>query len=285
MNSAERFRRLLASPGALVCPGVYDALGARLVEDTGFKALYMTGNGAMASLLGKPDLGLATMTEMVGRARQLAACVDIPLICDADTGYGGLINVHRTVREFEAAGAAGIHIEDQITQKRCGALGNVQVVSGEEAAARIETAVSSRRSDDFFIIARTDSKGVLGFEEALRRVRLFALAGADAVMVEGLDSMEEIRRVVEASELPVLYNIYERNPADAYSVKELEAAGVKIIINCLTATLYSAAVLKKFYQDLRDFGSTAAYVDKMMPMAEYTRVLGIEEELAIQSRY
>lgn len=281
MKGAKKFRELMAAPGAIVCPGVYDAIGARLVEDTGFKALYMTGNGAMASLLGKPDMGLATMTEMVGRARQLAACVDIPLICDADTGYGGLINVRRTVEEFEASDVAGIHIEDQITQKRCGALGKVQVVSGEEAAARIETAVNSRRSDDFFIIARTDSKGILGLDEAIRRVKRFALAGADAVMVEGLENMEEICRVVDASDIPVLFNIYEKSAANAYSVQALEQAGVKIIINCLTATLYSAAVLKKLYQDFFNSGNTAAYVDKMMPMSEFVRILGIERELNI----
>lgn len=279
MKAAAKFRALMSEPGAVVCPGVYDGIGARLVEDVGFKALYMTGNGAMASLLGKPDMGLATMTEMVTRAHQLASCVDIPLICDADTGYGGLINVRRTVEEFEAAGAAGIHIEDQIVQKRCGALGNVQVVSSQEASARIETALKARRNDDFFIIARTDAKGACGLEEAIRRARLFARVGADAVMVEGLDSIQEIRQVAEAVDAPMLFNIYERRAQDAYSVGELEAAGVKIVINCLTSTLYSAAVLKKLYQDFYEQGSTAAYVEKMLPMAEYTRVLGIEREL------
>lgn len=279
MNGAKKFRELMSAPGAVVCPGVYDALGARIVEDTGFKAFYMTGNGAMASLLGKPDMGLATMTEMVTRAHQLASCVDIPIICDADTGYGSLINVRRTVEEFEAAGAAGIHIEDQIVQKRCGALGNVQVVSLQDAAARIEMAVKSRRSEDFFIIARTDSKSSYGLDEAIRRARLFAQVGADAVMVEGLDSMDEIRQVAEAVEIPMLFNIYERRSQDAYKVSELEAAGVKIIINCLTSTLYSAAILKKLYRDFYESGTTAAYVEKMLPMAEYTRILGIEREL------
>lgn len=279
MSSAGKFRALMAEPGAVVCPGVYDGIGARLVEDVGFKAFYMTGNGAMASLLGKPDMGLATMTEMVTRAHQLAASVDIPLICDADTGYGGLINVRRTVEEFEAAGVAGIHIEDQIVQKHCGALGNVKVVSSKEAADRIEMALKSRRNDDFFIIARTDSKDALGIEEAIRRAKLFAQVGADAVMVEGLDSIDEIRRVAEAVDVPMLFNIYERRVQDAYSVSQLEDAGVKIVINCLTSTLYSAALLKKLYQDFYEQGTTAAYVDKMLPMKEYTRIMGIEREL------
>lgn len=285
MNNAAKFRELMTAQGAVVCPGVYDAIGARAVQKAGFKAFYMTGNGAMASLLGKPDLSLATMTEMVTRAHQLAACVDIPLLCDADTGYGGLGNVRRTVEEFEAAGIAGVHIEDQITQKRCGALGGVQLVSLEEASNRIEVALKARRSSDFTIIARTDAKDVCGLEEAIRRGRRFAEIGADAIMVEGLDSLDEIKAVVDGVGAPTLFNIYERSQADAYNVRELEAAGVKIIINCLTSTLCSAALMEKLYADFMATGSTAAYVDRMLPMSEYTELLGIERETALKGSF
>lgn len=281
MNGAKKFRELMHRPGAVVAPGVYDGIGARVVEQTGFDAVYMTGNGAMASLLGKPDMGLATMTEMVMRAHQLAACVDIPLICDADTGYGGLGNVRRTVEEFEAAGIAGIHIEDQICPKRCGALGGVQVVSREESLARIELALKSRRSDDFFIIARTDSKGVIGFDEAIERGKLFARAGADAIMIEGYNNLDEVKRAVDSIDAPILFNIFERSKADAYNVRELEAIGVKIIINCLTSTMYSAAVLKNMMETFKQTGTTESFVDGMLSMQEYTHILGIEREMEI----
>lgn len=281
MNGAKKFRELMRRPGAVVAPGVYDGIGARVVEQTGFDAVYMTGNGAMASLLGKPDMGLATMTEMVMRAHQLAACVDIPLICDADTGYGGLGNVRRTVEEFEAAGIAGIHIEDQICPKRCGALGGVQVVSREESLARIELALKSRRSDDFFIIARTDSKGVIGFDEAIERGKLFARAGADAIMIEGYNNLDEVKRAVDSIDAPILFNIFERSKADAYNVRELEAIGVKIIINCLTSTMYSAAVLKNMMETFKQTGTTESFVDGMLSMQEYTHILGIEREMEI----
>ena len=275
MNKASKLRQMLEGPGAVIAPGVYDALGARIVQDVGFQAVYMTGNGAMASLLGKPDLALATMTEMVMRAHQIAACVEIPLICDADTGYGGLGNVRRTVEEL---------VEDQVVQKRCGALGGLKLVSEREACSRIEVAAAAKRNPDFTIIARTDAREVYGLNEAIRRVRLYREAGADMLMVEGLKSLEEIRRTVEETDAPVLFNIYESSREEAYSVRDLEAAGVKLIINCLTSTLYNAANMKRLFMDFKASGSTAAYVDKMMPMSEYTRILGIEEEAALSEK-
>lgn len=281
MNGAKRFRELMTRSGAVIAPGVYDGIGARIVEQTGFDAVYMTGNGAMASLLGKPDMGLATMTEMVMRAHQLAACVDIPLICDADTGYGGLGNVRRTVEEFEAAGVAGIHIEDQVCPKRCGALGGVHVVSREESAARIEIALNSRHNDDFFVIARTDAKGAVGFDEAIERGRLYAKVGADAIMIEGLDNLDEIKRVVDSIDAPILFNIFERNKAEAYNVRDLEMIGVKIIINCLTSTMYSAGVLKNMMETFKETGTTESFVDGMLSMREYTHILGIDREMEI----
>ena len=187
-----KLRELMNKPGIKVAPGVCDAIGARLVEKAGFDVCYMTGNGAMASMLGKPDIGLGTMTEMVQRAHNLAACINIPLISDADTGYGGLNNVKRTVEEFEAAGVSAIHIEDQASPKKCGAMEGVKVVPIEEMSEKIRIAVRSRKDPDFLIIARSDSRKVLGFEESLRRAKAFAEAGADVVYVEMLESREEI---------------------------------------------------------------------------------------------
>lgn len=270
--------------GTVVAPGVYDALGARIVQNAGFEAVYMTGNGAMASLLGKPDMGLATMSEMVTRAHQIAACVDIPLICDADTGYGGLGNVKRTVEEFESAGIAGIHIEDQVCPKRCGALGGVQLVSLYDSLLRLDTALAARSDDDFVIIARTDAKNVLGLDAAIERGQSFAAHGADAVMVEGTESLDEIRRVVDSIDAPVLFNIYEPGSTNAFKVHELEEIGVRIIINCLTSTLCVSTVLKKMMEEFKRTGTTAGFADGMMPMGEYTHILGIESEMKLADK-
>lgn len=278
MNKAKIFRDMLNAPGMIVAPGVYDALGARAVQSAGFRAVYMTGNGAMASLLGKPDLGLATMTEMISRAHQISACCDLPLVCDADTGYGGLGNIKRTVEEFEAAGVAAIHIEDQIIPKRCGALGGIQVVPLRDATDRIRAAVKARSDDNFCIIARTDSKDAVSFEEALQRIRAFEDAGADLVMVEGLENLEQIRTVVETVSCGVLYNIYESARDQCYPLADLEQIGVKLSINCLTSTLCAAKLLRDMYRSLKETSSTAAYFDHMMPMREYTQLLGIDEE-------
>lgn len=285
MTNAEKLRALMKKPGAVVAPGVCDAMSARIVQYVGFQAVYMTGNGAMASLLGKPDVGLATMTEMVTRARQIAACVDIPLICDADTGYGGLGNIRRTVEEFEAAGIAGIHIEDQVMPKRCGAVGGVQVVSLAEASNRIETALNAKRDKAFTVIARTDSKDAVSFDEAIRRCQRFAEIGVDAVMVEGLESLDSVKRLVDSVKAPVLFNIFERSRKDAYNIRELEAIGVKLIINCLTSTMYTAAVLKELYSEFKATGTTEAYADKMMSMKEYTKIMGIEHELRLKGSF
>ena len=183
-------------------------------------------------------------------------------------------------RRFENT---GIHIEDQVCPKRCGALGGVQVVTREESAARIELALKSRRSDDFFIIARTDSKGAIGFDEAIERGRIYAAAGADAIMIEGLDNLDEIKRVVDSIDAPILFNIFERSKEEAYNVRELEALGVKIIINCLTSTMYSAAVLKHMMETFKETGTTESFVDGMLSMKEYTHILGIEREMEILS--
>lgn len=274
-------RQLLNTGGCVVAPGVYDAIGARLAQQAGFEAVYMTGNGAMASLLGKPDLSLATQTEMVMRARQLAASVDIPLISDADTGYGSLNNVRRSVQEFETAGVAAIHIEDQIFPKRCGALGNLQIAPLDEALQRIRVALDARRSPEFLIIARTDARGPLGLEEAIRRGQAFASAGADLVMVELLQGAAEIGRVCTEISAPILYNIYEDKPENCHSVEELQALGVRLVINCLTATLAVSRYLKELMLDFRRTGSTRAHFDELMTMAEYTHMLGIARELEL----
>src|SRR5919106_2071464 len=199
-NSArQKLRQRLTEGPMIVAPGIYDAYGARFVEQAGFEAVYMTGNGVSASLLGRPDVGLIDLTLLSQHAHRAAACVDIPLICDADTGYGNAVNVRRTVEEFEAAGVAAIHLEDQVSPKRCGHMpGSRPVVEMEEHVGKIEAAVAARRHPDFIIIARTDAAAGQGLDEAIRRGKAYAQAGADVVFVELKHSpniFEELKRV------------------------------------------------------------------------------------------
>ena len=281
MDKKKKLKHLMEKNGIIVLAGVHDALSARIAQDVGFQGIAMSGNGAMASLLGRPDLSLATMTEMTGRARQIASCVDIPMMSDGDSGYGGLNNIRRTVEEFETAGVSAISLEDQITQKRCGELGGVELVSAKEHADRIRIAVKSRKDPDFMIIARTDAKAVYGLNAAIERSCAYAEAGADMVWVEGLHSLDEIKTVVNNVGVPVFYNIYEDSPEHCYQICELEDAGVKMTMNCLTSTLCAAKTLKEIYKEFYLTGTTRNVAKDMMDMKEYTRILGIERETRI----
>src|ERR1700719_1626339 len=193
MRNTTRLRDLLAGPDLIVAPGAYDALSARLIAQAGFPAVYMTGFGTAASVLGQPDVGLLTMSEMVGRASALASVIgDIPLIADADTGYGNPINVRRTIREYERAGVAGLHIEDQVWPKKCGHMEGKQVIPMDEMVQKVRAAVDARQDPDFVIIARTDANAVYGLDDAMRRGRAYREAGADIVFIEATRSITEL---------------------------------------------------------------------------------------------
>jgi 2-methylisocitrate lyase-like PEP mutase family enzyme len=213
----------------LVAPGAYDAITARMVAQAGFKAAYMTGAGTAATL-GFPDYGLITMTEMVDNAARLARAIDIPLIADADTGYGNELNVVRTVQEHERAGTAGIHIEDQVSPKKCGHLDDKQVVSREDFVAKIRAAVSARRDADFVIIARTDSRAVLGFDEAVARSRAALAAGADMVFLEAPQTLEEVAAVPRLVRGACLLNVVRGGKTPEIGLREAEAMGYKLAI-------------------------------------------------------
>jgi len=283
MMKNKNFRKMLNSPGAIVAPGVYDAMGARIVEKLGFSACYMTGNGTVASHLGLPDIGLAGVDEMTRVVRNITARINIPLISDADNGYGELNNTWRAVRMFEASGASAIHIEDQISPKRCGAMKGVRIHSEEEAVEKIKIALKARTDPDFVIIARTDARRLLGLEEATRRVRAFAEAGADVVFVEQLVNLEEIRHLVDKVNIaPVMYDILEENKDMAFSVDEVINQGAKIVIFALSGILFAAQQLTSLYTNIRDFGTTKNIFEKLMPLHDYENLLGLDEENAIR---
>lgn len=229
MHPTQTLRQRLAAPGMLVAPGAYDAIGARLIEQAGFAACYMTGAGTSAAR-GFPDFGLLSMSEMVDNAAVMARSVSIPLIADADTGYGNELNVTRTVREYEARGVAGIHIEDQAEPKRCGHLDGKEVVSREAFVSKIRAAVDARRTEGFVIIARTDARAMLGIDEAIWRANAALEAGADMAFVEATQSLEEVALVPRAVSGPCLLNVVPGGRTPITDLREAEAMGYKLAI-------------------------------------------------------
>lgn len=266
---------LLRRPGIVVAPGCHDALGARILRQAGFEAIYMTGNGLSASLIGAPDLGLLTMTEMVARGRAIAASIDVPLIADADTGYGNLNNVVRTVREYEAAGVAAIHLEDQATPKRCGAMSGLSLVPPAEHAAKLRAALAARRSPDFLVIGRSDARLVNGFEDAVQRGIAYAEAGADLVLLEMLQSPEEMREAVARIPAPMAFNVVEHK-VPPLTAREIGELGFRLLNYPVSSTLAYAAMMRGFAESLRRQGTTLApEAPPLLPLHDYEEILGL----------
>jgi len=229
MKATTRLRQLLSDETIIIAPGAYDGMTARMVELVGFPAVYMTGAGTAATL-GYPDYGLITMTEMVANAATLARSVNIPVIADADTGYGNELNVTRTIREYEARNVAGIHIEDQVAPKRCGHLDGKEIVSAEEFVAKIRAAVAARRDQDFVIIARTDARAVAGFEEAIARANAAIDAGADMAFVEAVQSIEELQAVPQRVKGACLLNVVRGGKTPDVDFASAQSMGYKLAI-------------------------------------------------------
>lgn len=281
MTSSASLRRQLASKPLLVAPGAYDAIGARMIEQAGFGAVYMTGAGTSAAL-GYPDFGLLTLSEMVATASAMAGAVGIPLIADADTGYGNELNVTRTVREYEARGVAGIHIEDQVSPKRCGHLDGKLVIPREEFVSKIRAAVEARRSAEFFIIARTDARATLDLDEAVWRANAALDAGADMAFVEAAQSVAETASIPKRVKGPCLLNVVPGGKTPILSMREVEDMGYKLAIVpglLLFATLQAGdAALAQ----LRDAGTPP---DAPAPVSEIFRRFGADEWNELRTRF
>ncbi len=273
----------------IVAPGIYDSYGARFVEQAGFEAVYMTGNGVSASLLGLPDVGLVDLTMIATHARRVASCVDIPLICDADTGYGNAVNVRRTVEEFEAAGVAAIHLEDQVSPKRCGQLpGARPVIALAEAVGKIEAAVAARRDPDFIIIARTDAAEAHGLDEAIRRGKAFKEAGADVLFVEmksGATVLDDIRRVTSEAGAPCLINMGAGGKLDELTVAGIERLGVRIAIYPGLARAAAGFAMREALNVLKRDGNTITMRERMLTLKEYNEALKLAEIEEWEKRY
>jgi methylisocitrate lyase len=279
---AKRFRELLRQPGIVRAPGAFDAWSARLVESVGFPAVYMTGYGASASVIGQPDIGLMTMTEMATHAKNMAVAVDIPLIADGDTGYGGVLNVIRTVQEYERAGIAAIQLEDQIFPKRCGHMEGKQLISKEDMVAKIRAAVSARRSEDFVIIARTDARAVAGLEEATHRARAYADAGADVIFVEAPQTVDEMKEIARAVKSPLMANMVEKGKTPFLTAGELERLGYKVVIYPVS-TLYTATkALLELLRRLKEDDTTANGLDEMVTFGEFNDLIGVDKMRALE---
>jgi methylisocitrate lyase len=282
MKHTTRLRKLIDREEILLCPGTYDPLMAKLIGKMGFEAMYMTGAGVSHSTLAMPDLGLTTMTEMVHRATQLADASELPLICDADTGYGNALNVMRTVREYERAGVAGIHIEDQEMPKRCGHFFGKSLVEKDEMVGKLKAALDARQDEDFVIIARTDARTAVGFDEALDRAHAYAEAGADVIFFESPRSIEELTEVPKAIGKPVLANMVETGLTPLLSASELQELGYGIVIFAGSLARFLARQAEDFLQNLKDTGTTEAFMDRMNSFKEHNELLELPkfEELA-----
>jgi 2,3-dimethylmalate lyase len=279
-------RKLIAGRETIIAPGAYDALTARIFEQAGFPAVYMTGFGATASLLGRPDVGLLTMSQMVDNARRIAQAIDVPLIADADTGYGNPLNVIRTVQEYELAGVSAIHIEDQITPKKCGHMENKQVVAASEMSEKIHAAIEARTSPDFLIIARTDARAVEGLDSALRRARMYREAGADVLFVEAPQSELEVTRIAnELADVPLLFNFAEGGKTPPISLGRIRELGYRIVIFPIGALLAATTAVRKLAAEIQVHGTPAELLPELISFHEFNQMIGLSEIQQLERRF
>jgi 2-methylisocitrate lyase-like PEP mutase family enzyme len=284
MRPTTRLRQLIARPGVVMAPGVADALNAKLVARNGFEAIYMTGAGTSAVRLGMPDVGLLTMTEMVDNAGRIADSSGLPLIADADNGYGGVLNVRRTIQAYERAGVAAVHIEDQVMPKRCGHLMGKQLVPADEMTAKIRAAVDARTDADFVVIARTDAVAVEGFDAALERAERYRDAGADVLFVEAPNA-EQLPKIAPRLKAPLLYNMATSGKTPFLGRDEIERLGFKLIIYPNWVMLAAIRAANQVLATLKETGTIADVAREVPTFKEFFDLLGMPEVQALEASY
>lgn len=273
-----QLRSLMAAGGPGIVPGATDCFTARLIEEAGFPAVYVTGGGTANTYLGGPDIGLLTLNELVGQVERISDAVSIPVIADCDTGFGGVANVRRTIRAYERAGAAGLHIEDQVFPKRCGHFEGKAVVPVEDMLYRLQSALDARTDSDFLIIARTDARGPEGFEAALARAHAYLELGADGVFVEAPGSVEELMRIgQEFRGTALVANMIERSRTPLLPGKELLAMGFNIILYANAALYLGSFAIRQGLDVLRKEGTTASLIDRMTTFQERQKLVGLDK--------
>ena len=285
MSVRATLRQLVTRKNGVVVPGAYDGISARLVERSGFPAVYMSGYGTSASRLGLPDLGYAGLAEMSDQARNLAAAVSIPLIADADTGYGNALSVRRTVQAYEAAGVAALHIEDQVAPKRCGHLSGHQIIPRGEFAGKIRAAAEARTDPDLLIIARTDAISAMDFDEALRRGEAAAKAGADVLFIEAPRDEAQVLRVAGAFDTPLLYNYAPGGRSPLLPFSRLRELGYAIILLPIDALLVGVRAIAQFLVEVKQRDDVLSLTDRYMPFGDFNRLIGAVEQMALADRY
>lgn len=277
-------REQLESGEIIVAPGIYDMISALMADRMGFKALYMTGYGTVASHLGLPDAGLATYTDMVNRVATMAKLTKTPIIADGDTGYGGLLNVQHTVRGYEAAGAAAIQLEDQEFPKKCGHTPDRRVIPIEDMVQKVQVACEARQNKDFLIIARTDARTALGLEEALKRAEAYAEAGADVLFVESPENEEEMTEIGKRLNKPLVANMVPGGRTPLLPADKLQALGFSLAIHPAAGFLATAQALEKSYSDIRDNGDVTDW-SLMYSFSEFNKMIGFEDVWEFEKRH
>ena len=285
MTPRQTLKKLLQREKLLVAPGCFDGLSARLVEEAGFEAAYLSG-GAVARSMGIPDIGLVTMSESIERAGQVVSAIGIPIIADADTGYGNAVNLVRTVREFERIGVAAIHIEDQITPKRCGHLDGKEVIPLAEMEMKLHAALKTRTDSDFCIIARTDARGVHGFDDAIQRAKAFAKLGVDAIFVEAPQSEEELAEIPRRlPDIPLLANVFKGGKTPMLPMERLEKMGYRIAIYPSETQRAAIHAMRNALATLKREGTTESIDATLTTFKERDRVVGLDDWQKIERQF
>jgi PEP phosphonomutase and related enzymes len=277
---------MLVSKKTILAPGVHNGVSVRIIEKLGGDAVYATGYGASASVLGWADVGLMSMSEMVTHMRYLASATSLPVIADCDTGYGNVLNVTRSVREYEQAGVAALQLEDQVMPKKCGHMLGRELISCKEMVGKIEAAVAARRDDDMVIIARTDARTKYGIEEAIQRGQAYAKAGADVIFIESPESVDEMKRLNDIIPVPTLANMVEKGRTPLLSVKELGSLGYKLVIFPVTSVLAEAKLLFDVYGRMLSTGSTNDMTANiLMDFEEFNILVGANEVRRLEEKF
>ncbi len=276
---------ILDETGAIAFPGIFDTLSAKLAEQLGFPMGFISGYSVAATAIGEPDLGLLTQTEMIDRARYICASISIPIIVDADTGYGNPLNVYRTVKDLIAAGAAGCFLEDQVWPKKCGHMRGKRIIEREQYLQKIGAAVEARGGRDFFIVARTDAEAVLGLDEAITRVEAARELGADASFVEAPGSVEQLTEIGRRAPKPIVANMIEGGKTPVLPKNQLAEMGFQIILYPLTGLFAAAKAMRDVYQKLRDDGTTLGEEERLLKFALFNDLIGVEEKYALAERF
>ncbi|RCW78132.1 methylisocitrate lyase [Halanaerobium sp. DL-01] len=286
MKARKKFAKMLEEPGGIILPGAPDALAAKIIEEVGFRALFTTGYGTSATVLAQPDRGLLDYKEMVERASQISEAVNIPVFADADTGYGGVLNVQQTVKGFEKSGVAGIFIEDQVWPKRCGHMEGKKVIDEDEFLAKLEAALDAREDKDFKIMARTDIRAIDGLEAAIERGKKCEEIGVDLLFIEAPQSKKELKRIGnEFPNIPLMANMIEHGKTPILNKEELEELGYKIIVWPLSALYASAQGMYIVLSSLRENGETNEVMNHLMPFDKFNEMIGLKEIQKLEEKY